>query len=195
MHIIIPWHHIRFLFTELQKPLGLDEPHDELADFDARFKLILHKHIAILGWWSVFNIAGGLIALFFFKGPMYYFWMMGVVWGLINLAVAIKVFDHIFFSRFRKGDVLERMEAQWHVEKLMFLNIGIDTAYIFVGLFLREHSFVPEVFRPGMWLGFGWSVMAQGVFLLIQDISVYRLHWKNYRKADPYFETLMDPEP
>lgn len=193
MKVRIPFHHIRFLFSELQKPLGLNKEHDELIDFDVRFKRILHKHIAILGWWSVLNILGGILALLFFSGALYYFWMMGIVWGIINLAVAIAVFDHIFFSRFRHGDVLERMEAQWHVEKLMFLNIGIDSAYIFVGLFLREHSFVPDVFRPEMWLGFGWSVIVQGVFLLAQDIAVYRLHQKNYQKADPFFDSLMEP--
>ena len=73
----------------------------------------------------------------------------------------------------------------------MFLNIGIDSAYVFVGLFLREHSFACEVAHRDLWLGFGWSVIVQGVFLLVQDITVYRLHRKNFKKAQPFLAKLL----
>jgi hypothetical protein len=177
------WRHVRFLFTELQRPLDLEETHDELSDYDTRFRLILRKHIVVLGWWSIVNIVGGCVALLLLHGTWYYFWMMGVVWGLINFAVAIAVFNHTFYEKFRQGDAFERLETQRHVEKIMFLNIGIDTAYIFAGLLLREHSFICQVSRADMWLGFGWSIVVQGVFLLTQDIWVYRLHRRNFKKA------------
>jgi hypothetical protein len=184
--------HARFLFTELQRPLGLDAPHDdELRDFDTRFRLILRKHIVVLAWWSILNIFGGWAAVLWLSGTAYYFWMMGIVWGVINFAVAMGVFNHVFYRKFRKGDAFERFENQRHVEKLMFLNIGIDTAYVFTGLLLREHSFVSGVARTEMWLGFGWSIIVQGIFLLIQDIAVYRLHRRNFRKARPYLEKIL----
>lgn len=138
------WHHAQFMFTELQKPLNLEEPHDELSDFDTRFYLILRKHLVILAWWSLFNIVGGIIAALFTQGVYYYFWMM-----------------------------------------------GIDTTYIFVGLLLREHSFVCEVTHRELWLGFGWSIIIQGLFLFIQDIWITRLHHINYKMAQPYFEILL----
>ncbi len=75
----LKWHHFRFLFTELQRPLDLEITHDELEDFDVRFRLILRKHLVILAWWSILNIAGGALALFFLKGTAYYFWMMGMI--------------------------------------------------------------------------------------------------------------------
>jgi len=55
-----------------------------------------------------------------------------------------------------RGSAFERFEAQRHVEKLMFLD---------------------------MWLGFGWAVVVQGAFLLAQDIGVYRLHRRNFRRT------------
>ena len=186
----LKWRHFRFLFTELQRPLDLDITHDELADFDLRFRLILRKHLVLLGWWSLLNIAGGAFALFFLTGPTYYFWMMGMIWGLINFAIAVAILDHTFYRKFRRG-AFERFESQRHVEKLMFLNIGIDSAYVFAGLFLREHSFACGVAHADLWLGFGWSVIVQGLFLLAQDVSVYRLHRKNFKKAQPFLEKLM----
>jgi hypothetical protein len=184
--------HARFLFTELQRPLGLDAPHDdELRDFDTRFRLILRKHIVVLAWWSIFNIIGGWIAVLWLSGALYYFWMMGIVWGVINFAVAIGVFNHTFYRKFRRGDSFERFETQRHVEKLMFLNIGVDAAYFFAGLLLREHSFVSGVARADMWLGFGWSIVVQSIFLLFQDIAIYRLHRRNFRKARPYLEKVL----
>ncbi|MFM9952072.1 MAG: DUF6992 family protein [Saprospiraceae bacterium] len=183
----VKWHHFRYLFTELQRPLDLDITHDELTDFDQRFRLILRKHLVILCWWSLFNIAGGILAVFFLTGIAYYFWMMGMIWGLINFIIVMAILEHTFYRKFRRG-AFERFEIQRHVEKLMFLNIGIDSAYIFVGLFLREHSFACEVVHANLWLGFGWSVIIQGLFLLIQDIIVYRLHRKNFKKAQPFLE-------
>ncbi len=186
----LKWHHFRFLFTELQRPLDLEITHDELEDFDVRFRLILRKHLVILAWWSILNIAGGALALFFLKGTAYYFWMMGVIWGLINFIIAVVILDHTFYRKFRRG-AFERFESQRHVEKLLFLNIGIDSAYVFAGLFLREHSFVCGVAHADLWLGFGWAVLVQGVFLLMQDVAVYRLHRRNFKKAQPFLEKLL----
>ena len=61
--------HARFLFNELQKPIGFDtEEDDELRDFDNRFRNILRKHLTVLAGWSIFNIIGGLIALVIMMG-------------------------------------------------------------------------------------------------------------------------------
>ena len=116
---------------------------------------------------------------------------MGVVWGLLNFAIVMGVFQHTFYRKFN-GGAFERIENQRHVEKIMFLNIGIDSAYIFAGLLLREHGFICGVAHADLWLGFGWSVIVQGVFLIFQDIWVYRLHRRNFRKAQPFLEHLLD---
>lgn len=186
-------HHARFLFTELQRPIGFDAPHDdELSDFDVRFRLILHKHITILAWWSIVNFIGSFVALLILRGSAYYFWMMSGIWGIINFAVAIGVFNHTFYRKFKQGSSYERFMVQSHAERIMFLNIGIDAAYLFVGLWLREHSFICDITYPEMWLGFGWAIVMQGLFLIIQDITFFRLHRRNFLKAQPFLAKLLE---
>ena len=178
---------IRILYRALRKPLRLHEPYVALSDFDARCMLILHKHTAIFGCWSILNIIFSVLGICSGSGFWYYWWVMNFVWGIINFVIVVAFYKHIAESRFQQGNVMSRRQTQWHIEKMMLLNIGTDAVYPFVGLLLREHSFVPGVLEPDIWLGFGWAVVGQGVFLFIQDFIAYRLHQKNYHNANAYF--------
>jgi hypothetical protein len=179
-------HHVRFLFTELQRLVGFDLPHDdEFSDFDNRFRLILLQHFTIFACWSILNWVIGLIAMFILRGRAYYFSMMSGSWGVINFAIAIAFFYHTLYRKSRKGSYQERLAVQKHVEQMMFLNSGIDVAYIFVGFRLREYGFIREASYPDLWLGFGWAIVMQGIFLLVQDIMFLCLYRRNFRKAQP----------
>jgi hypothetical protein len=191
---------VRFLFIERQRPIDFDVANaDELSDFDNRFRLILRKHFTILALWSILNGVSGLIGLFILtcpepigRGGTYYFSMMNGVWGVINFAVAIGFFYHTIYQKIRKGSAYECLVVQNHVEKMLFLNIGFDAAYIFVGFWLREHSFICALSYPDLWLGFGWAIVLQGLFLLIQDMTFLCLHRRNFRKAQPFFEAFLE---
>jgi hypothetical protein len=166
-------------------------PHeDELSNFDNRFRFILRTHLRILVWWSIFNCVGGLIAMFMLTRSAYYFWLMSGVWGMIDFAVAVGFFYHTIYRKFRKGSIYECLEVQSHVEKMLFLNIGLDVAYVFVGFGLREHSFICDLPYTNLWFGFGWAIVMQGLFLLIQDMMFLYLHHRNFRKAKPFLEIL-----
>jgi hypothetical protein len=181
---------VRFLFTERQPPIGFDlMQNDELRDFDNRFQNILRKHLTVFVCWSVLNSVFGLIALFTLVGSAYYFWMMSSVWSVVNFAVAIGFFYHTLYRKFPKDSSYERLVVQGHVERMMFLNIGIDVAYVFVGFCLLEHSFISDVSYPNLWLGFGWAIVVQGLFLMIQDVILLSLYHRNFRRAQPFFET------
>jgi hypothetical protein len=185
-------HNVRSLFTERQNSIGFDvPPDDELSDFDNRFRLILRKHFTVLASWSILNGVSGLINLFILRGSLYYFLMMNGVWGVINFAVAIGFFFHTIYRKSRKGSIYECLVVQNHVEKMIFLNIGLNTAYVFVGFWLREHSFICGVSNPNLWLGFGWAIVVQGLFLLVQDITILWLHRRNFRKTQPFFEKIL----
>jgi hypothetical protein len=187
--------HIRSLFTERQSPIGFDSlPDDELSDFDNRLRLILYAHLTILISWSILNGASGLIALFLLRGCAYYFLMMCGVWGVINFGVAIGFFYHTLYRKIRKKSIYERLMVQTHVEQMLFLNIGLNTAYVFIGFWLREHSFICDVLYPNLWLGFGWAIVVQGLFLLVQDTTILRLHRRNFCKAQPFLEKLLEGE-
>jgi hypothetical protein len=163
---------------------GFDLPHDaKLSDFDNHFRLLLRKHWAVFVFWSILNCVGGSIGVLILRGSTYYFWMMSGVWGIINFAFAIAFFYHTLYRKRRKESFHERLVVQNHVERMMFLNSVIDVVYVFVGFELREHSFISDVSYPDLWLGFGWAIALQGLFLLAQDMTFLYLYRHNFRKA------------
>ncbi len=178
---------LAFSFYRTLTSDGFDLPdHDELSNFDNRFRIILRKHLRIFACWSILNCVGGLIALFILKESAYYFWMMSGIWGVINFVVALAFFYHTLYRKLPQGSSYERLWVQRHVKQMMFLNIGIDTAFVFIGFWLREHSSISDVSFPNMWLSFGWAIVMQGGFLLIQDVTFLYLYRSNFRKAQPF---------
>lgn len=188
---IITW---QFFFKALATDLPLDEIVDELRDFDERFTIILRKHLAVLGWWCIINLVAGLPILFLSGGALWYFQLMNMSWAFINFAVVLWIFDHIFYVRFAEGNTFQRFEVQRHVEKMLLLNIGLDTAYIFAGLYLKALGQIPGISYPELWTGFGWSVILQGVFLFCHDNFFHFLHRKNMKKCRPFLEDVMESQ-
>lgn len=169
----------------------LDEIVDELRDYDERLRNILRKHMAILGWWCIAHALVAIPGMFFLRGPWWFFSMMNAIWAIINFVIVIFLFKHVGRQQFRKGPAYSRFLVQGHVEKMMLFNVGLDLAYLCTGLYLHTLGRVPTVSHPDLWTGFGWSVIVQGVFLLIHDGLGYRLHHRSFRKALPFLtETL-----
>lgn len=188
---IVTW---QFFFKALSTDLPLDEIVDELRDFDERFTIILRKHLAVLGWWCILNLLAGLPILFLFDGALWYFQLMNLTWAFINFSIVLWIFDHIFYVRFAEGNTFQRFEVQRHVEKMLLLNIGLDTAYVFAGLYLKALGQIPDISHPEMWTGFGWSVILQGVFLFCHDNFFHLLHRKNMKKCRPFLEEVMESQ-
>lgn len=179
-----------FSFYRTFKSICFDLPEkDELSNFDKRFRIILRKHLMVFASWSILNCVAGLIALLIIKGSVYYFWMMSSIWGIINFAVAIGFFNHTLYRKQRKVSFHERLVVQRHVEKMMWLNICLDVAFVFIGVFMSEYSFTCNVFYTNLWLGFGWAVTMQGIFLLVQDITFLSKYRLNFLKSKHLFET------
>jgi len=186
---IISW---QFLLRNLATDIPFEEVVDEIQDFDRRFSIILKKHLAVLGWWCILNLAVGLPVMFYFKGMWWYFFVMNISWALINFTIVLFLYDHVFFLRFQQGNVYQRFEVQRHVQRMLLLNIGLDTAYIFAGLYLKTLALVPGITYPDLWLGFGWSVIIQGAFLFIHDNIFHLLHLKNFRQCKPFLAKAIE---
>jgi hypothetical protein len=165
------------------RSIPLDEKVDELGDYDMRMRRILMLHISVLGWWSSLNVLAGFGGFFCYGTYWYYFLVMGIVWGVINFAVTVGVLRHGLVRRFKTGKVWSRFDAQWHLEKIMLLNIGLDLSYVFFGMYLQARgcSLPPE--KIALWQGFGANVVMQGIFLFCMDNYMHALHLKNFRKA------------
>ena len=178
----------RFFIRALLTDLPLEEIVDELKDFDERFVIILQKHLAVLGWWCILHAVAAVLGLFLAGGMWWYFFLMNITWAAINFFIVLKIFDHVFYRRFIKGNTFDRFEVHWHVERMLLLNVGLDVSYIFAGLYLHTLGRLPDIAYPELWTGFGWSVILQGVFLFCLDNFFRRLHLKNFYKAQPFLE-------
>ncbi|NET36326.1 MAG: hypothetical protein F6K19_30595 [Cyanothece sp. SIO1E1] len=182
---------IRFFWEKLIVDLPIEEIVDEVRDFDARFLMILNKHLAVLAWWCFLHLLIGVPMLLWSKGWLWYFATMNISWALINLWIVFKLYDHIYHRKFRKGNVYRRFQIQQHVEKMLALNIGLDISYCVAGLYMS--TWMAEG-PPGLWEGFGYAVMLQGAYLLIHDISFLILHHLNYRKCRPFLEDVIETQ-
>lgn len=189
---LIPW---RFFIRTLFDDLDWHEVVDELKDFDERFRLILRKHLAVLGWWCLLNTIASTCGMLLLSGEWLYFLLMNVSWAVVNFWVVLWIYDHIITRRFADGNTYHRFEGQRHVEKMLLLNIGLDLAYVFAGLFLWTLGRLPSTTLSELWIGFGWSVIMQGVFLFVHDNVFYRLHRINFRKARTYLESVLIHKP
>lgn len=188
------WVPFDYFRRHLRQDILFHEVVDELADFDHRFFQIVRKHLAFLGLicWIELIIISPL--LFVLDGTGWYFIVMVLSWAVINYLVVLWIFNHILLQKFTDPDPFERFEAQRHVEKMLFINIGLDIAYVFAGLWLWSIGRHPDTLIPELWTGFGWAVMFQGIFLFFQDNFFHRLHIQNIKMALPFFKKLMRSE-
>jgi len=188
------WLPFSFYRKHLFIEIDFHEIVDELRDFDDRFFQIIRKHLAFLGVSCLLQLLVFGPLLLYTSGAWWYFLIMSLSWGVINFSIVMWIFDHILLRKFTDPDPFERFEAQRHVEKMLYLNIGLDLSYVFAGMFLYILGTTDLITIPALWKGFGAAVVLQGVFLFSLDNFFHRLHSRNIRKALPFFKQLMHSE-
>ncbi|MEI7979535.1 MAG: hypothetical protein WCI53_11880 [Bacteroidota bacterium] len=187
--------HFRFPFLKQKWSNDFDLSYkDALYNFNFRFRCILQQHFVVFISWSILNCFSSLIVLLIYSKNAYYFWLMNGAWGIFNFGFAIILFYHTLYQKNIKKSPYKSLQVQNHVTQMLFLNCGIDLAHILLGFCLREHSLNSNVSNSELFFGFGWAIVVQGFFLLTQDILFLYLHHRNFRKAKPIFETLLDNE-
>ncbi|GAB5419120.1 MAG: hypothetical protein Crog4KO_06280 [Crocinitomicaceae bacterium] len=132
-----------------------------------------------LGSWGATNLtAGGIGWATTPKGEAHYFHQMNFFWNTVNLGLAIpgylkarKEATNLTFA--------ETLRAQHKTETIFLINSGLDIGYISAGLLLRsEARFNPE--RRDQWTGYGNSLIMQGGFLFLFDVTAYLLHKRHF---------------
>ncbi len=126
-----------------------------------QYQFIIARRLA---WWSMISFSVGL-ALFsaepFFRG----FGIQAIVWGLIDAAIAV---GGVMLAVRRRGklpdpsakEVIERETTK--LRKLLWWMVPLDIIYVIVGLVLA----FTWGRKDAWWLGTGWGVVGQGLFLL-----------------------------
>lgn len=139
-------------------------------------RLKTDQHLMIgLGSWATVNFVGSGIG--WATAPnqeMKSFHQMNVLWNTVNMGLAIPG----YIKARRESSSLspfETLSAQHKTEKIFLINAGLDIGYISGGLLLRNAA-KTHLEKHDQFNGFGNSLLLQGGFLLLFDMTAYFIH-------------------
>lgn len=147
------------------------------------------KGLTILGTWAAGNLAVGSIMMTQTEGEAKYFHQMNAAWGGINLAIAGFGYYSAMSADPAGFSLLETINEQHSIQKILMLNIGLDAAYMIGGAYMMERS-KTNTENPLRLSGFGKSIVMQGAFLFVFDIGFYIAHSMNNPKLEPFLGGL-----
>jgi len=168
-----------FPFISLAQPLK--QFNEERLQTDQRLMLGL-------GTWATSNfIASGIGWATVPSGEAHYFHQLNVLWNTVNIGLAIpgylkvkKANSTLTFS--------ETIRTQHQTEKIFLINTGLDVGYMAGGLLLRS-SAKTNMSKQDQFNGYGNSLLMQGGFLFIFDLTAYMIHNRHSKKS---LEPLMN---
>jgi hypothetical protein len=127
----------------------------------------------VLGAWSIANIISGIALGNSAKGEDFYFYQMNAAWNVTNLGISTLGYLGIVKEN-PNFIAMEVHKKQLKLEKSLLFNSGLDLSYIFGGLWLleRANNFNSQK-DYDRFRGFGRSIILQGSFLFLFDLSFY----------------------
>jgi hypothetical protein len=144
---------------------------------------ITRSAMITLGTWAVANIGSGFIIAGRTTGVTKYAWQMNGYWNSINLGLAGMGYLRSMKESTKSTSMLDVYEAQNKLEKIYYLNFGLDFGYIAAGLYIREKGLeATNLHMSNQLRGYGTSIIIQGAFLLLMDGTMILLHSRNTRR-------------
>jgi hypothetical protein len=141
-------------------------------------RLSLQKNaMYVLGGWSVANFAYSTATLStgVDNGVDKYFHQFNIYWNTINFALAGS--SLLFAKKDTDLNYSQTLKAYHSTESLFLLNTGIDVGYMATGLYLRERAkTTTDTKNKNRFLGYGKSLILQGGFLFVFDLTTYFLN-------------------
>ncbi len=137
-------------------------------------KLEKRSMIALTSWGGI-NLVSGAIGWRTNTGESSYFHQMNASWGLINAGIGTAA---LLIQSKKPSSIQTALEFSHKTEKILYLNTGLDVAYVTAGfLFKSASKNNPE--NAMRFQGFGNSLLMQGGFLLLFDITQLILHTRH----------------
>lgn len=128
--------------------------------------------ITLTTWGGANLISGTIGSLSSNEGEANYFHQMNAGWGLINMGIGL---SSLLFSKDPAVSNTEVVNRSHQTEKILLFNAGLDVAYVTGGFLLRSlANNNPE--NAIRFRGFGNSLLLQGGFLFVFDITQAILH-------------------
>jgi hypothetical protein len=142
-----------------------------------RLKLDQNLMIGLTSW-SLSNAAVSSYGWATTDDEAKYFHQMNVMWSGVNLALAIPG-----YFKARKTDpnsftFAQTWKEQLKTEKIFLFNTALDLVYMGSGLLLKQRAQLDDV-NYYRFRGFGNSLLLQGGFLFLFDLTATFLHTKH----------------
>ncbi len=145
----------------------------------------------VLAGWSVANIAVGGLSIANAQGSTRYLHEMNIYWNVANLGIAGLGLLGIRKQQSKPATLANVIDYQHSIEKKLLFNSGLDLAYIASGAYLVERGKTQLTLTDqDRGKGYGQSVMIQGGFLLLFDVTNYLLHSSNNKKIQRTLEKV-----
>lgn len=139
-----------------------------LQVFNQQQAVTLKAGMLVLAGWAILNILlGGLKLTKATRSRKYYF-QMNLYWNIVNLMIAGAALYSIFSKDPATVTLLQSLKQHLTYKKILYLNVGLDLAYIAIGAYLKERSRNSP--KTEQLLGWGQAVVLQGVFLFLLDL-------------------------
>lgn len=175
-----------FLFTLLANA----QSDSLLKDFHLERMNINESAMLVLGGWAAANILVGTYGNFKASGEAKYFHQFNAMWNVVNLGIAAFGYFNAVNSDPASMTNLEILNDYNSLQSFLLLNAGLDAAYIMTGFYLKEkakNSSSAERLK-----GYGNSLLLQGGFLLLFDVTLYFIHQNNANiNLFPHLESLL----
>jgi hypothetical protein len=140
------------------------------------------KAMTVLGGWATSNVVVSGVLLGQHQGAERAFHQMNVGWNLVNLSIAGLGYWHTSRQLRRPpGSPGEILRQQQKIRQSLLFNAGLDLAYVTAGAWMMDRGVQAD--RPDARLeGFGKSLLLQGGFLFLFDISFFLIHQHSDKK-------------
>lgn len=126
----------------------------------------------ILGGWAAANLIVGGYGWSKTTGQEKYFHQMNFMWNLVNLSIAGFALYSNAHTSIETLSISEVVTKHLKTEKVLLINAALDVGYVGTGFLLRHYSTKSDKFNS-LLKGYGNSLILQGVFLLVFDLSLY----------------------
>lgn len=146
-----------------------------LLSFNTERQQIDQQLMIGLGTWAASNFAlSGYSWATAANEQTKYFHQMNVMWNTVNLALAVPGYFRAKNTNLGLND-LQTWEAQKKTQKIFLINSALDLGYLASGFALRQQANTDPT-KQAQFQGYGNSLLLQGGFLLLFDLSAYWIH-------------------
>ncbi|MCJ8165445.1 hypothetical protein MKJ04_11380 [Pontibacter sp. E15-1] len=139
-----------------------------LQAFNQQQAASLKIGMLILGGWAILNILTGSFKLTKATRSRKFYFQMNLYWNIVNLIIAAAALYSIFSKDPAAASLLQSLKLHVWYKKILYLNVGLDVAYIVLGAYLQERS--RNSAKTEQLMGWGKAIVLQGFFLFLLDL-------------------------